>query len=59
MYSLYEIAIQSDNLGEKIFIREVTLTKYFNLKKLHNILFDEYLDKKVQFNEIIDQLLQN
>ena len=58
MYSLYEMAIEPDELEEKIKIKSATLKKYNSLKELHNIIFDDYFDQEIEFNETINQLLQ-
>jgi len=58
MYSIYELAIQLDDSGEKVIIKESKLFIYSTLNNFHNLLFDEFFDHGIAFNETMNQLLQ-
>ena len=58
IWSLYNITIGIDELNNKIFFREKKLISYNKLNKFHDLLFDNFFDKAVPFNETMNQLLQ-
>ena len=58
IWSLYNITIGIDELNNKIFFREKKLISYNKLNKFHDLLFDNFFDKDISFNETMNQLLQ-
>ena len=58
IWSLYNITIGIDELNNKIFFREKKLISYNKLNEFHDLLFDNFFDKAVPFNETMNQLLQ-
>ena len=58
IWSLYNITIGIDELNNKIFFREKKLISYNKLNEFHDLLFDNFFDKAVSFNETMNQLLQ-
>ena len=58
IWSLYNITIGVDELNNKIFFREKKLYSYNKLNEFHDLLFDNFFDKAVPFNETMNQLLQ-
>ena len=58
IYLFYEIVIEVDEMQNQIYYKTSKFLKYFNLRQFHDILFDKFLDEKLQFNEIFNQLLQ-
>ena len=58
IWSLYNITIGIDELNNKIFFREKKLYSYNKLNEFHDLLFDNFFDKAVSFNETMNQLLQ-
>ena len=58
IWSLYDITIGVDELNNKIFFREKKLYSYNKLNEFHDLLFDNFFDKAVSFNETMNQLLQ-
>ena len=58
IWSLYDITIGVDELNNNIFFREKKLYSYNKLNEFHDLLFDNFFDKAVSFNETMNQLLQ-
>ena len=58
IWSLYDITIGVDELNNKIFFREKKLYSYNKLNEFHDLLFDNFFDKAISFNETMNQLLQ-
>ena len=58
IWSLYDITIGVDELNNKIFFREKKLYSYNKLNEFHDLLFDNFFDKGISFNETMNQLLQ-
>ena len=58
IWSLYDITIGIDELNNKIFFREKKLYSYNKLNEFHDLLFDNFFDKDISFNETMNQLLQ-
>ena len=58
IYFFYDTVIKVDEIEKKIIFKMTKFIIYTDLIDLHNIIFDSYIDKKVPFNEIINQLIQ-
>ena len=58
IWSLYDITIGVDELNNNIFFREKKLYSYNKLNEFHDLLFDNFFDKGISFNETMNQLLQ-
>jgi hypothetical protein len=57
IWSLYEITLEVNETEQKIVFREQKIVHYSKLTSFHNLLFDEYFDKKEPLQEILNQLL--
>lgn len=58
IFALYDLVIQVDDSEKKIFLKKNKLFVYSRLKAFHNILFDDYFNKKEPFNKTMEQLLK-
>ena len=58
IWSLYHITIKVDESKNTIYIKKNKLLIYSSLEEFHNLLFDDYFDKEVPFNNIMNQLIQ-
>jgi len=58
IYYFYDIVIAVNESEKKLIFKKAKLLAYFTLINFHNLIFDNILNKKVPFNENINQLLQ-
>ena len=58
IWSLYQITIKVDDNKNVIYLKQSKLKIYSELSSLHDLLFDEYFDGKIPFNETMNKLLQ-
>ena len=58
IWSLYQITIGVDDTKSLIYFKHSKLITYSEFDSFHDLLFDEYFDKNVPFNETMNKLLQ-
>lgn len=58
IFSIFELTIEVIESKNKVIFKLPQLYIYNNLRKFHNILFDEFFDKKEPMNKTMDCLLQ-
>ena len=58
IFYLYDTVVQVEQLSKKIILKKSKLNIYHYLMIFHDILFDNYFDKKEEFNITMDHLMK-